>query len=342
MAALLPHTSLAHSAGGDPVLVDGQRSDGTENRSKILAGVDGAAIQAGDFLALSGAERRDLYASHQVLYVYHDVIDAIGDKAASERKVFAAVEDAVKELMDLVRALASANATNIFVTADHGFLYQDGKLPKQFTLTAEPHGDEILAKKRRYVLGRGLKEDPAFRKFTSAEVGLESDLDVLIPNAIHRIAQQGAGSRFVHGGASLQEIVVPVLSIRKVRADTVSPVDVDIHPESDKITTGQIVVKLYQTAAVTAQRPSRTLRAGLYFGDLLISNLVELAFDQSSEEPRDRFQNVRLLLSREADPLNDERVELRLEEPIAGTEAWKAYKSVPYTLRRAFGVDFDF
>ncbi|QIM15459.1 BREX-1 system phosphatase PglZ type A [Leucobacter insecticola] len=342
MAALLPHASLAHSAGGDPVLVDGRRSDGTENRSKILASVDGAAIQAGDFLALSGAERRELYASHKVLYVYHDVIDAIGDKAASERKVFTAVKDAMNELMDLVRALASANATNIVVTADHGFLYQDGKLPKQFTLTAEPHGDEILLKNRRYVLGRGLKKDQAFRKFTSAEVGLESDLDVLTPNSIHRIAKQGAGSRFVHGGAMLQEIVVPVVSIRKVRADTVSPVDVDIHPESDKITTGQMVVKLYQTAAVTAQRPERKLRAGLYFGDELVSNRVELVFDQSSEEPRDRFQSVRLLLAQEADAANEKRVELRLEEPITGTEVWKTYKSVHYTLRRAFGTDFDF
>src|SRR5699024_11226440 len=78
MASLLPHQALAHSPDGDPVLVDGQRSNGTSNRAKILAAVGGTAIQAGDFLKLKPSERRDLYSAHQVLYVYHDTIDATG------------------------------------------------------------------------------------------------------------------------------------------------------------------------------------------------------------------------------------------------------------------------
>src|SRR5699024_4675243 len=45
MASLLPHQALAHSPDGDPVLVDGQRSNGTSNRAKILAAVGGTAIQ---------------------------------------------------------------------------------------------------------------------------------------------------------------------------------------------------------------------------------------------------------------------------------------------------------
>ncbi len=342
MAALLPHQTLGHSQGGDPVLVDGQPSNGTVNRSKILEGVGGTAIQAKDFVKMKPAERRDLYASHQVLYVYHDTIDATGDKAASEHRTFKAAADAIEELIDIVKKLASANATNIFVTADHGFLYQESKLAPQFNLTVKPQGDKIVVENRRYVLGRGLKEDAAFRHFLPAQLGLSSDLEVQVPNSIQRIVKPGAGFQFVHGGASLQEIVVPVISINKGRADTVEPVNVEIHPESDKITTGQVVVKLYQSTRVEPHRPARRLRAALYFGDLLISNEQELRFDSESSEGRDRFQSVRLLLSKDAEAANNQNVEFRLLEPIEGTDQWKKYKSAPYTVKRSFSTDFDF
>src|SRR5690606_28511014 len=200
MASLLPHSTLGHSPEGDPVLVDGEKSNGTANRNKLLAAVGGAAIQAKEFVALKPGARRDLYAAHQVLYVYHDTIDATGDKAASEHRTFNAAADAITELIDVVKKLANANATNIFVTADHGFLYQRAKLEDQFKLTAKPHGDEIVVATRRYVLGRGLKTHPAFKTFTSPQLGLDSDLEVQIANSIHRIPQPGAGFQFVHGG----------------------------------------------------------------------------------------------------------------------------------------------
>ncbi|WP_284976088.1 BREX-1 system phosphatase PglZ type A [Arthrobacter sp. efr-133-TYG-104] len=342
MASLLPHKKLAHSENGDPVLVDGQPSNGTANRSKILSSVGGTAIQATELLKMKPAERRDLYAAHQVLYVYHDTIDATGDKAVSEHRTFKAAADAIDDLVDIVKKLANANATNIFVTADHGFLYQESKLAAQFNLTVKPQGDKVVVANRRYVLGRGLKEDDAFRRFLPEQLGLASDLEVQIPNSICRIVKPGAGSQFVHGGASLQEIVVPVISINKGRSDTVGPVNVDIHPESDKITTGQIVVKLFQQNAVTDQRTARKLRAALYFGDQLISNEPELLFDVESAEGRDRFQTVRLLLSKDADEANNHSVEFRLSEPIGETGEWKKYKSVPYTLKRSFTTDFDF
>lgn len=339
MASLLPNQTLAHSPHGDPVLVDGQKSDGTANRTKILSSVGGAAIQAKTFLEMKPGDRRDLYASHQVLYVYHDTIDATGDKAVSEHRTFAAAADAIRELLDIVKKLASANATNIFVTADHGFLYQRSKLAPQFNLTVKPQGETIVAEKRRYVLGRGLKQDPAFRTFQPEQIGLSSDLDVQIPNSIQRIVQPGAGFQFVHGGASLQEIVVPVISIKKGRSDTVESVNVEIHPESDKITTGQVVVKLYQSTKVEPNRPARRLRAGLYFGDQLISNEQEMTFDSDSVEGRDRFQSVTLLLSKDADSANNQSVEFRLSEPIEGTDQWKKYRGVPYTVKRAFASD---
>lgn len=342
MAALLPHSTLKHSADGKTVLADDQPTNGTALRSKILEKVGGAAIQAEDFKALSGDERRELFKANRVLYLYHNRIDATGDKPGTERQVFEAAEDTLRDIVDLVKKLASANATNIFITADHGFLFQDEALPASFFLSTKPHGDDIKVENRRYVLGRGLKVDVAFATFSSAQVGLDSDLQIQIPKSIHRLRLAGGGARYVHGGAALQEVVVPVLTVNKKRKSDTRLVNVEVWPESDKITTGQVVVRMFQSEQVSDKVQPRTVRAGLYVGETLISNQIELTFDQSSADKRDRYQSAHMLLSKDANDFNNRAVEFRLEERIPNTHQWRLYAKAMYTLKRSFASDFDF
>lgn len=344
MAALLPHRTLRHSADGKTVLVDDQPTNGTGPRAKILESVGGTAIQAENFRSLGAEERRELFRNHRVLYIYHDVIDATGDKQGTERSVFEAAERALSEIVDLVKKAANANATNIFVTADHGFLFQDQELPEQFFLSEAPQGDNILVKNKRYVLGHGLKVDFAFNTFSSVQLELDSDIEVQIPKSIHRLRLPGGGSRFVHGGATLQEVVVPVLTINKKRKSDIRPVNVTALPDTDKITTGLLVVKLFQSEAVSDKVQPRTLRAGLYVGETLISTAPqpELAFDSNSAEQRDRYQIVQLLLNKDANDYNNRAVEFRLEERIPNTTQWRVYEKAIYTLKRSFTSDFDF
>jgi len=192
------------------------------------------------------------------------------------------------------------------------------------------------------VLGTGLKVDPAFATFTAAQLGLDSELEVQIPKSIHRLRLAGSGSRFVHGGATLQEIVVPVLSVNKKRRSDVRPVNVKILPESDKITTGQVVVRLFQSEPVSDKVQPRSLRAGLYAGETLLSNLANLTFDEMSADTRDRYQSPRMLLSQDANDYNNRAVEFRLEERISNTNQWRVYEKAIYTLKRSFTSDFDF
>ena len=344
MAALLPHRTLKHSVDGKTVLADDQPTNGTGPRAKILESVGGTAIQAEDFKALSPEERRELFKSNRVLYIYHDVIDATGDKQGTERRVFEAAEQALRELVDLVKKAANANATNIFVTADHGFLFQDEELPEQFFLSESPQGDNILVKNKRYLLGHGLKVDFAFTTFNSVQLQLDSDIEVQIPKSIHRLRLPGGGSRFVHGGATLQEVVVPVLAIKKKRSSDTRLVNVKVLPDTDKITTGQLVVRLYQSEPVSDKVQVRALRAGLYVGETLISNdpQPELTFDSVSAEQRDRYQSIQLLLNKDANEYNNRAVEFRLEERIPNTNQWRVYEKAIYTLKRSFTSDFDF
>lgn len=342
MAALLPHSALKHSADAKTVLADNQPTNNTTFRGKVLEAVGGSAIQAEDFKALNADERRELFKANRVLYVYHNRIDATGDKPGTERQVFEAVDDTLRDIVDLVKKLANANATNILVTADHGFLFQDEALADTFFLSTQPQGDDIKVVNRRFVLGNGLKRDPAFATFEAIQLGLESELEVQIPKSIHRLRLAGGGSRFVHGGSTLQEIVVPVLAVNKKRKSDTRLVNVEVWPESDKITTGQVVVRLFQTEPASDKVQARTLRAGLYVGETLMSNLLDLTFDQTSTDKRDRYQSARMLLSQESSDYNNRAVEFRLEERIPNTNQWRVYAKAVYTLKRSFTSDFDF
>lgn len=345
MAALLPHQKLTLLADG-AVHVDGQSSQGTDNRAKILnqAVPDGAAVvRAEELMAMTRPDSRTLFRENQVIYVYHNQIDAVGDKRDTEERVFDAVETALEEVLTLIKKLANANVTNMLLTADHGFIYQYRPLEESDFSGIDFSGDEIGTRNRRFIIGRRLHPNAGAKHFTAAQVGLTGDIELLIPKSINRLRVKGAGSRYVHGGATLQEVVVPVLRINKKRSSDIETVEVDIiRSPSSIISTGQLSVAFYQTEPVSAKLQSRTLRAGIYTqsGDL-ISDRHELIFDLSSENPREREIAVRFVLSHRAEEFNSQEVFLKLEESVPDTTRYREYKSMRYILRRSFTSDFD-
>jgi len=348
MAALLPNKALAFTDNDTgSVQVDGESSQGAVNRIKILERImplRATAIKSEELLALNKEDCRALVRDHDVLYIYHNRIDAVGDKRETEDRVFEAVEETLQELVRLIKKLTGANANNLLVTADHGFIYQNRPIDESDFCGVDPEGDLVLFRDRRFLLGKGLKEKAGLRKFESSALGLSGDMEVQIPKSINRLRLKGSGSRYVHGGASLQEVVIPVLKINKKRQSDVSVVGVDIlRGSSSVITAGQLAVVLYQAQPVTDKVQSRTLRAGIYTeaGDL-ISDRHDLTFDIASENPRDRELQVRFLLTRKADQANGREVILKLEEKHAGTSYYKEYKSLRYLMRRSFTSDFDF
>jgi uncharacterized protein (TIGR02687 family) len=346
MAALLPHERLRFAADGKTVLVDGQSSAGTENRRKILSQAtngQATALKAEDFLNLSRDESRDLFRDHAVVYIYHNRIDATGDKRESEERVFDAVEETLLELVQIIKKAANANVTNMLVTADHGFIYQHRVLDESDFAGQQAEGSQILNSNRRFVLGHGLAAGSSFMKLQETAVGLTGDMEMLLPKSINRLRVKGAGSRYVHGGASLQEITVPVIQINKKRQSDITRVDVDIlRGSTTVITTNQFIVRFYQMDPVTAKVQPRTLKAGLYTqaGDL-ISDQHELEFDLRSENEREREISVQFILTRDADEANGQEIVLRLNEQIADTSHFQEYKAARYTLRRSFSSDFD-
>lgn len=348
MAALLPNKELAIADNETgTVLVDGQSSQGTANRTKILqTALDGRgeAITAEAFMQLDRDGSRELLKSNDVLYIYHNRIDHTGDKMHSEGQAFEAAEQTLGDIVRLVKKLTAANANNILVTADHGFIYQHRPLDESDFASVEAKGELVLYRDRRFVLGKGLAESSSLHRFTPEQLGLTGEVEVQIPKSINRLRLKGSGSRFVHGGASLQEVVIPVLKINKKRQSDVTAVEVDIlRGASSVITSGQLAVIMYQSGPVTDKIQPRVLRAGIYTeAGELISDRHDMTFDLSSDNPRERELQVRFVLTRKADEANGHEVILRLEEKHVGTSHFKEYKTLRYMMRRSFTSDFDF
>ncbi|WP_414900465.1 BREX-1 system phosphatase PglZ type A [Rhizobium cremeum] len=349
MAALLPHNGLtmAEDGSGD-ILSGGENTRGLAAREKLLAagrsGDTAKALKFEDVMNMRVDDGKALFRDNHIIYIYHNRIDAISDKMQTEHLLPEAAEDAIEDLTKLVRKLTSANFSNILITADHGFLYQHRALDESDFAIADPKGDEILFRNRRFVIGRGLAATDGMKHFTAANLGLSGDLDVLIPNSINRMRVKGAGSRFVHGGASLQEIVIPVIRVGKQREADVGQVEVQILVSGRSlISSGQTAVTLYQSQPVSEKMRPREVLAGIYATDgTLISDEYTLVFDFSSDNPREREMPRKFLLSREADRFNNQDVILKLRERVGKTSRYQDYATHRFQLRRGITTDFDF
>ncbi|MCK9226050.1 MAG: BREX-1 system phosphatase PglZ type A, partial [Candidatus Muirbacterium halophilum] len=129
MSALLPNKEIEITSDSPPqVLIDSFKTSGLENRKKILEKFTentSIAVKSDEILNMSADERKNFIKNHHIIYVYHNKIDRVGDKSESENNVFNAVEETLNDIKILVKNLFNANANNVIITADHGFLHQN-------------------------------------------------------------------------------------------------------------------------------------------------------------------------------------------------------------------------
>jgi len=244
--------------------------------------------------------------------------------------------------MDVIKKVAAMNGNNMFITADHGFIYQNNELDdSDFTIGS--YTGDIWKESRRYVIGKNLNGGTSTKYFTSEQLNLSGDAEVLIPKSINRIRIKGSGSRYVHGGASMQEIIIPLLKVTKTRQDTTKKVEVDIIKSTDKITTNILAVSFIQTELVSEKILPRPIRSKIIAEDgEVLSDVFTYRFDltegiERMREVKHRFQ----LSSKASGRYKNQRVKLILEEPVEGSSQWTEYKSYYYTLNISFANDFD-
>jgi len=346
MASLLPGSEVKiHPEEKGEASVDGLSATGTKAREEILKRASegrGRALQAENFLEMNTkTEGRTLMKDYDLIYIFHNTIDKTGDGVTTEAKTVEAVEQAFDELTQIVKKIININGSNILLTADHGFLFQQDQIDEG-DLIPYPAAQEWIIQNRRYAIGREIKASAQNKIFTAAQLGLPGDWQCSFPLSLGRYPVQGSGKRYVHGGVSLQEVVVPVVRISKKRADDTGRVQVEFINVPAKITTGQVAFSIYQEKPVTAKLLPRTLRVGLYAEDgTPLSEIKSVECNSKDEEGRNREKSIILVLSHAADGYNNQTVQVCLEETLPGTTQTVTYKTHPIRIQKPFTSDFD-
>jgi hypothetical protein len=131
-------------------------------------------------------------------------------------------------------------------------------------------------------------------------IGQAAGYEAYAPRENIRIKMNGGGLNFVHGGISLQEMVVPVIDYHFLRTATKSyqrnksnidtkPVEISLLSANRKISNMIFSLNFYQKDAVGANRTPATYL--LYFTDAsgtAVSDTVKLIADRTSSNAQDR------------------------------------------------------
>lgn len=299
MASLLPYKNISLDDNNN-IYLDGVSSEGTDNRNKILQSKnsDSIAVTYDYIKDLPSAQFRSLFSGKKIIYIYHNVIDARGDHASTEREVFDAVEETFVQIKQLINSIVSrANGSNIYITADHGFLYRRGSIKTTESLKFE--SDDKYG--RRYAISDTYDEKPGTLTFSMDYIlGEYSSKYVTVPRGEVRFAKQGAGSNYVHGGAMLQEIVIPVVKFKNTKGEGKNinnHVEVEMTTISKKITTPRFTINFFQKDKVEDKKLPLILKA--HFEDSegnIISNELSIFADSKSSNAEDRIYKERFSL----------------------------------------------
>lgn len=330
MAALLPGKITGIDEQGT-VYVNGMPVRGIREREKVLQQEVPAsrAFWVEEFIQLGKEKGLQAIRGQRVIYIYHNRIDATGDQQVTETYTFQDVRQAIDELERVVGRLAGTfGAKRIFITADHGFLYQH--TPVTAEQLAERVGGGVVDQNRRFALGHNLKVPVGGQSLSLAYLGL--DLEAVIAKGQIRF-RSGGGMKFVHGGAMPQEVILPLIQYREIhgqaRRKEEQRTDVRVAMRSRVITNYQFNVIFFQEQKASAEIRPRHLRAAFYKGEERISNEVILVFDSEEEAP-DRHTEVAFSLIEDRYPVGDSCT-LRLED-VTGSKT-ELYGEEPFELR---------
>ena len=341
MASLLPHKQLSIQNKNDIVFVDDKSSAGTANRDKILKSYDENAMAIGyeEFLKYKRDEGRALVKNASVVYIYHDEIDKMGEK--NEIKTFDAVQSTFESIIKIIKQISNFNGSNILITSDHGFLYTNQATLDSEFCKVETQG--AIKSNRRFIIGQNLKSSTCVSKYNGADLGISGDNEYLIPKSINKIRVQGGGNRFVHGGASLQELVIPLIevNIKKGKSSNIKDVNVDIIPIRN-ISTNTVNVSLYQSEIVDDKTKPITLKISFQSADgVLLSDEIKHTFNSTEQYDTNRETKFKMTFKQNINDYNNQNIKLVAKKVLDGSNETPIYKELEVKLVLSFFNDFD-
>lgn len=236
MAALLPGASASFSVvehkGRLASKIDDAIMPGLTARQRFVKArrPDAIDLGIGAVLTKSNRQLKKAVGDAPMLIVRSSSIDKTGetDGGLMARQIMDAV---LGNVARAVRKLARIGVEHFVITADHGHQFTAGK--ESHMLMDRPVGETVEQHRRNWA-GRGGQTSGASVRVSGAELGYDTDLDFIFPTGL-AVFKAGGDLAFHHGGISLQEMVVPVLTLRMpvdgaAQATEPNSVFLDEHP----------------------------------------------------------------------------------------------------------------
>lgn len=203
------HPTMASDTGGFRGFQAGEfRVSDPETRKRAMHDRVGGAtcpwLTLDEVVGRDSASLKRSVAQARLVVVHSQEIDNAGEKGVGP-PVF---DHVMQKLRAVWRLLRDAGVRRFVITSDHGFLMVDDS-----AATAQAHGRRIDPK-RRHVFSPVAADHAGETRVALADLGYEGVAGhVMFPTttAVFETGRRPTG--FVHGGNSLQERVIPVLTV---------------------------------------------------------------------------------------------------------------------------------
>lgn len=282
-------------------------------------------ITLDDLLSLTASKVKKKVEDAQVVIVRSQEIDQAGESGHSyqARQVMDTVID---NLVRAIRKLAAAGIVRSVVTADHGHVFFAAGRDEAMR-TGAPGGATVELHRRCWI-GRGGTTPSGTVRVPASALGYDSTLEFVFPEG-GGVFKAGGDLAFHHGGPSLQELIVPVLTIKMPGSDLQPdvPAAVQVSGVPTEITNRMFTVQTQSLleAHVVPALVSEGRRVGQLFG------AIGAPFDRDAGTVTLAPNAVTVIALRLTDDTVKE-VRLVFLDPATDAELYRSPGSIPVNL----------
>ena len=158
--------------------------------------------------------------------------------------------------------------------------------------------EENIERKTRYYLTSSKDSITNVDKFYLRDVSeMDGNMIVAVPSGTNRFNAPG-GYSFTHGGASLQEMIIPVIRSRQKRVDKTGKVGVTLISRDLRMVSSRLKFQIIQSEAVSMEMQERTIICAVYDNDRPVTAFKEIKLSSTDNvNPANRIFDVELVLN---------------------------------------------